>query len=466
MSKFLNIPQLQEVKAELARRDLLEYAKFQFPQFRVGKHHTKIAEALHRVEQGTCKRLMIFAPPRHGKSMLTSEFFPARYMGMHPDRYIIHATYGQELADDFGRKIRNQIADAEFPFKDCALSGDSASQKRFTTTRGGAYFALGVGGAATGRGAHLLLIDDPLKNREEADSDTIREKLKSWYKSVAYTRLMPGGAVVIIQTRWHEDDLSGWLLREHEAEGWEVISIPAIAEDDDVLGREVGEALWPTDYPIDVLEKIKEQLGSRDWSALYQQRPSPAGGSIFRLEWFRRYNTLPQDFNMLIHSYDTACKDKELNDPTVFQSWKSNSNGYYLADTHRRRVQFPDLRRMVESYAVRDNPHAILIEDKASGQQLIQVLQAETRLPIIPVTPVKSKAIRAQGVSGTVEAGRVHIPSVASWLVDFESEVEAFPVGAHDDQVDCMTQALRYLIDNSNRVNVDVQPVVRRAGMM
>ena len=464
----MRIPSPREILKELSRRDLLSYCRYQYPSFRTGQHHLKIAEALHRVEQGLCKRLMIFAPPRHGKSMETSEFFPARYLGLHPDRYIIHATYGQELADDFGRKIRNQILDPEFPFPNCKLSGDSASQKRFTTTQGGSYFALGVGGAATGRGAHLLLIDDPLKNREEADSKTIREKLKGWYKSVAYTRLMPGGAVVIIQTRWHEDDLSGWLLREHQSEGWEVLNIPAIAEDDDILGREIGEALWPTDYPIEVLEKIKEQLGSRDWSALYQQRPSPDGGSVFEIDWFRRYNNLPSDFNLLIHSYDTASKDKEMNDPSVFQSWKSSPKGYYLADLMRRRVQFPDLKRMVTSYAERDNPHAILIEDKSSGQQLIQDLRAETRLPIIPVMPVKSKLARAQGVSGTVEAGRVFIPNMASWLVDYEAEVEAFPVGVHDDQVDCMSQALRYLIDNDIYIgndDIDDSPV-QVAGMM
>jgi predicted phage terminase large subunit-like protein len=442
------LPTLAQIKQEKARRDLVDYAKLCWPIYRVGRHHHIIAEALARVEQGKCKRLMIFAPPRHGKSMLTSEFFPAWYMGRNPDKYVMHATYSQELAEDWGRKIRNQLADPEYPFKNCSLSTDSASQKKFSTNQGGTYFALGVGGAATGRGAHLLLIDDPLKNREEADSETIREKLKGWYRSVAYTRLMPGGSIVIIQTRWHEDDLSGWLLREHADENWEVLSLPAIAEDGDCMDRKPGEALWPSDYNEEALEKIKQQLGSRDWSALYQQRPSPDGGSIFKLDWFRRYNAIPANRSLRIHSWDTAAKDKEFNDPTAFGLWDSADSGYYLSDVMCSRMQFPELRRAVESLACRDNPDAILIEDKSSGQQLIQVLRQETRLPVIAIEPVISKLARAQGISGTIESGRVFLPNIAPWLVDYESEIKAFPVGVHDDMVDMTSQALRYLIDN------------------
>lgn len=441
------LPAASDIKNELARRDLVEYAKLQWPNYRAARHHQAIARALEDVEAGRCKRLMIFAPPRHGKSMITSEFFPAWYLGRNPDKYIIHATYAQELAEDFGRKIRNQMADPGFNqiFRECTISTDSASQKRLATTRGGSYFALGVGGAATGRGAHLLLIDDPVKGREEADSETYRRRLKDWYRSVAYTRLMPGGAVIIMNTRWHHDDLAGWLLKDHASEGWRVLSLPAIAEDHDPLGRAIGEALWPDDYPLDALARIKDQSGAREWSALYQQQPTPEEGSIFKIEWFRRYRVLPAAPQLILHSWDTGTKDEDLHDPSSCTMWHTHPAGFYLADRYSARLQFPDLVRSVIALAARDNPQVILIEDKGSGQQLLQVLRRETRLPVIGVVPDKSKVIRAQGVSGMVEAGRAFLPEQASWLIDFESQVAAFPQAPHDDDVDSMTQALQYL---------------------
>lgn len=441
------LPPLSALKNELARRDLIEYAKLQWPNYRAARHHLAIARALEEVESGKCKRLMIFAPPRHGKSMITSEFFPAWYLGRNPDKYIIHATYAQELAEDFGRKIRNQMADPSFNqiFRECNISTDSASQKRLATSRGGSYFALGVGGAATGRGAHLLLIDDPVKGREEADSETYRRRLKDWYRSVAYTRLMPGGAVIIMNTRWHHDDLAGWLLKDHKSEGWRVLSLPAVAEDCDPLGRAIGEALWPDDYPLDALARIKDQSGAREWSALYQQQPTPEEGSIFKIEWFRRYRVLPAAPQLILHSWDTGTKDEDLHDPSSCTMWHTHPAGFYLADRYSARLQFPDLVRSVIALAARDNPQVILIEDKGSGQQLLQVLRRETRLPVIGVVPDKSKTIRAQGVSGMVETGRAFLPEQASWLIDFESQVAAFPQAPHDDDVDSMTQALQYL---------------------
>jgi len=190
--------------------------------------------------------LILLCPPRHGKSLLAAQMFPAWYLGRHPDRFAISASYGQELADDFGRKVRNLVSDplhrAIFP--GCRLSDDSSSMRRFNTTAGGSYYAVGRGGPITGRGAHLLIIDDPIKDREEAQSEAIRHGLHEWYSSVAYTRLQPGAAIVLIQTRWHQDDLAGWLLREHVEEGWEVVSFPAIAERDEGFRRE-GEPLWP-----------------------------------------------------------------------------------------------------------------------------------------------------------------------------------------------------------------------------
>src|ERR1700693_752560 len=208
-----HIPDVRDL-VSLAHHDLACYAIAQWPQFELAKHHELIISKLEAVERGQISRLMIFLPPRHGKSMITSSIFPAWYLGRHPDHHVIFATYGQELSDDFGRRVRNSIVDqvhqAVFPI--CRLSEDSSAAHRFNTTQGGAYYAVGRGGPITGRGAHLLLIDDPIKDRDEATSETIRKSLHEWFASVAYTRLMPGAAVIMIQTRWHENVLDGWLF--------------------------------------------------------------------------------------------------------------------------------------------------------------------------------------------------------------------------------------------------------------
>jgi hypothetical protein len=229
----------------LASRDLACYSVAQWSPFELGAHHRTIVDKLEAVERGALHRLILLCPPRHGKSLLATQMFPAWYLGRHPDRFVISASYGQELAHDFGRKVRNLVSDPlhEAVFPGCRLAEDSSSMRRFNTTTGGSYYAVGRGGPITGRGAHLLIIDDPLKDREEAQSETIRHGLHEWYSSVAYTRLQPGAAIVLIQTRWHQDDLAGWLLREQAEEGWEVVSFPAIAERDEGFRRRRGAAV-------------------------------------------------------------------------------------------------------------------------------------------------------------------------------------------------------------------------------
>lgn len=431
----------------LAALPLIAYAILQWEGYLPADHHRRIAGCLERVASGECKRLMIFIPPRHGKSMLASEFFPAWYLGRNPSHQVISATYAQDLADDFGRKVRNLCRGPQHQslFPGFKLSEDSQAACRFHTPQHGVYQGVGVGGAATGRGAHLLMIDDPIKNREEADSEARRRLLKDWYTSTAYTRLMPGGAIVLIQTRWHEDDLAGWLLKEHAHEGWEVLCLPAVAEDDDPMGREAGSALWPESYPLETLEVIKQTLGTRDWTALYQQRPSPAEGGIIKLNWFQRYGRRPELFQRIVQSWDTGMKAKEANDPSSGQTYGVTETGIHLLDNLTRRMEYPELKRTIVAYAEKWNPTAILIEDKASGQSVIQDLRSSTRLPIIPVEPQGDKVLRLMAVSAQIEAGRVYLPESAPWLVDFESEIAAFPNAKHDDQVDAMSQALNYL---------------------
>ena len=282
--------QLQQLLA-LARIDFACYCVAMFLQFLRAPHVERIIEKLEAVERGDILRLMIFLPPRHGKSLVSSTNFPAWYLGRHPDHHVIFASYGQGLSDDFGRSVRNLLADPlhQAIFQDCRLSDDSMAAHRFSTTQGGAYFAVGRGGPITGRGAHLLIIDDPLKDYEEACSETIRRSLHEWFRSVAYTRLMPGGRIVLIQTRWHEDDLAGRLLREQKGgERWEVLSMPAIAETDDAFRKE-GEPLWPEKYSLPRLEQIRAAIGSGAWASLYQQRPSAATGAVFKRDWWQFY---------------------------------------------------------------------------------------------------------------------------------------------------------------------------------
>jgi predicted phage terminase large subunit-like protein len=435
--------------ASMARANLLAYAIGQWPEYAPAAHHRLLASRLEAIERGELTRLMVFMPPQHGKSMLTSEFFPAWYVGRNPTRSVIASTYSQELASDFGRKVRNltdtPLHRAAFPLG--RMSEDSKASHRFNTDAGGAYYAVGRGGSITGRGAHLLLIDDPLKDRAEAESETVRESLKGWYRSVARTRLRPAGAIVVILTRWHDDDLAGWQLREHQHEGWEILSLPAMAEADDPLGRSEGEALWPEFRPLAELEQTKLALGTYDWTALYQQRPVPSEGGIFKAAWFdaTRYDVPLANYKRIVQSWDTGQKAADRNDPSVCTTWGESETTFDLLDVFRKRMEYPELRRIAESLALLHKPVAVLVEDKSSGQSLVQDLKVSTKLPVIPREPEGDKVIRAMSVSPLCEAGRVRLPRVAAWLPDFEAELYRFPNAVHDDQVDSMTQALTYM---------------------
>jgi predicted phage terminase large subunit-like protein len=431
----------------LAHEDLACYSIAQWPQFERAPHHELIISKLEAVDLGEIKRLMNFLPPRHGKSLITSSIFPAWILGRHPQHQVIFASYGQELSDDFGRRVRNFIADPihQATFPNCRLSKDSIAAHRFNTTSGGAYFAVGRGGPITGRGANLLVIDDPIKDREEANSETVRKALHEWYASVAYTRLMPGGAIIIIQTRWHQDDLAGWLLRDHGSENWDVLSLPAIAEQDEGFRKE-GEALWREKFPLPELERIQMAIGGRAWVSMYQQRPAAAEGVIFKREWWQYFSPpLTVAFDQTIQSWDTAFKTGTENDFSVCTTWGVARDGYYLLHLWRERVEFPELKRVPGSLAQEWKPNAILVEDKASGQSLIQELKLSTALPIIPVKTDRDKQTRAQAVTPLMEAGKVFLPQSAPWVNDYIEEMACFPNGVYDDVVDATTQALNCL---------------------
>ena len=436
---------------------LAAFAVANWAGYRPAQHHHLIADALRRVARGECKRLMIFMPPRHGKSMLTSEYFPAWYLGRNPEHHVIAATYAQGLADDFGRKVRNVMASEVYRsvFPAAKLSDDSQASHRLHTVKGGAYFAVGAGGPITGRGAHLLLIDDPIKGREDAESEVMRRRLQEWYTSVARTRLMPGGAIVVILTRWHEDDLAGWLQREHAHEGWETLSLPALAEPGDPLGREEGAALWPAAYPVEELLRTRQAIGSRDWASLYQQRPAAAEGSIFKRAHWQGFDAetlapggLLETLGVfrVVQAWDTAFKARETSDYSACVTIGVGRSRYYVLDVLRERLEFPDLKRAVVAEAQRWGAHAVLVEDTAAGQSLLQELQRNTRIPLLPVKADRDKVARAHAVTATHEAGLVALPKAAPWRRELEDALSSFPNAPHDDQVDAFVHALTYAI--------------------
>jgi predicted phage terminase large subunit-like protein len=449
----------------LARTDLACFCAMSYPRFELAHHHRLIVDKLEAIERGEIDRLLIFLPPRHGKSLIGSTLFPAWYLGRHPDRSIIASSYGSELATDFGRRVRNLISDGLFQsiFPGAKLAGDSTAAHRFSLSKGGNYYAVGAGGPITGRGADLLLIDDPIKGLEDANSESYRRQLHQWFESVAYTRLQPEGAVVIISTRWHMDDLAGWLLREHPEENWAVLNLPAIAEVDEGWRNE-GDALWPAKFGVKTLAKIREQVGGSTWASLYMQRPAAAEGAIFQRAWWRYHTpaTLPARFEQIVVSLDCAFKTGSGNDYSVGLVLGVGETGYYILDLWRSRVEFPELLRAVEMLGIKWQPDRVLIEDAASGQSLIQQLQTSSRLAIEPIKVDRDKVSRSFAVTPLIEAGRVFLPEDAEWLADFLEEVSSFPAAPHDDMVDALSQALNYVRESHSGIFEYVRDLAMR----
>jgi len=478
---------------DLAYSNLLAYAALMQNDYDVAPHIALVADHLMAVERGDITRLMIFLPPRHGKTMLTSEFFPAWFLGRNPEKQIIAATYSFDRAGDVGRKVRNQAIDPIYKeiFPECHVSADSKSASKLGTLQGGNYFSVGVGGATVGRGAHLFLIDDPLKSRADAESEITQRRLRDWFQSVAYTRLMPGkSGIILIMTRWSYYDLAGYLLAEQKHENWTVINLPAIAEDNDEIGRTNGEAIWPSRYPVPILNNIKKTVGTREWNSQYQQRPLPEEGGMVKLDWFKRYTFKEHrdidlnsrqtkseqertellarqtairmlgrtdvgstKFIKIVASWDTAFKESQLNDPSACTVWGvTNSNLYYLLWVINQRLEFPELVKKVIEVHERNKNHfnfsagqcPVLVEDRASGQSLIQELKRYTSIPVIAIKADANKQVRLSETTSIMEAGRVWLPESAVWLVDYETQICQFPYSKFDDMVDSTSQFLRW----------------------
>lgn len=424
----------------------------------VAAHHALLLGAIERTMSTKHGRLMVFMPPGSAKSTYCSVVAPTYYMGHNNHARIILASYGSDLARRHGRRARQIVKSTAFTsmFR-YHISASTSAADEWALTNGSEYLAGGILSGITGNRAHGIIIDDPVRGREQADSPTIRDKTWDAYNDDLLTRLIPGGWLVLVQTRWHEDDLAGRLLPKNYAgesgliecrdgKMWEVINLPAECErTDDPLGRRVGEMLWPEWFDDGHWQNFRAQ--SRTWAALFQQRPRPDEGGIFKEAWCRtRYGAIPIEAKQIVHSWDTAQKEKDINDPSVGTMWHMGRGlpGYYLREVFRDRVDYPTLKRKVIAYAERDKPLAILIEDKSSGQSLIQELRRDTSLPVIAVEPDGDKVFRAQEVSPMVEAGLLHLPESAPWLIDFEGEFFGFPLSTHDDQVDSVSQFLKW----------------------
>lgn len=448
----------------LCRKSLIAYAIAQWSGYSAADHHRMIADALQRVAAGTCKRLIINMPPRHGKSMLASEFFPAWYLGYHPSHQVMHASYSAELVDAFGRKVRNQLRDELYQviFPGTVLSDDSQAANKFGTSAAGAYFAIGVGGSATGRGAHLLLIDDPIKDREDADSERMRTALQDWYTSVAYTRLMPGGAIVVIQTRWHEDDLAGWLMREHGHENWEVLNLPAWDDNDNPT-----KALWPEAYPVDRLKMIRQTMLAqgkpRDWEALYMQRPRAGTGAEFQRGWLQFYTSVDRRGQYVIMLVDPANAKRENNDFTsIWIVGLGEDENYYVLDVVRDRMNLTERTDAVFRLHRKWKPSQVRYE-RYGMMGDIDHMRSEMnhrsyRFSITEVGGNTKKEDRIRRLVPLFQRTRVWMPERLEYTtIDgktkdlihefIETEYLSFPVGRHDDMLDALSRIAEPTLD-------------------
>lgn len=446
----------------LLRQDLTSFVERSFrhldPQtpYQHNWHIDLLADRLRQVADGKLRRLIINVPPRSMKSIEASVAFPAWVLGRDPSKRIICASYGQELSNKLARDtmavMTSDWYQRAFPTR---LAASRFATADFETTQRGGRMATSVGGVLTGRGGDLVIIDDPVKP-DEALSDAQRRSANDWFDNTVYTRLNDKrtGAIVIIMQRLHLDDLVGHVV---EKEPWEIVSLPAIATADEVWEYDVlvgrtgrvrtaGDLLHPSREPADVLDGIRATLGSYTFDAQYLQSPVPLGGGLVKTDWLRTYDhdELPKKFNSIVQSWDTASKESEISDYSVCTTWGVKDRTAYLLDVFRKRMDYPELKRQVLRLANEWKPQRILIEDKASGIQLIQ----ELKQVISCVRGVKCegpKVMRLMAQTPAIEGGTARFPRQAPWLDAYIHELTTFPQGRHDDQVDSTSQALQYI---------------------
>ena len=448
------LSELEEVKGkEESRTDFLTFVNRMWPAFISGRHHKVMAEAFERVANGELKRLIINMPPRHTKSEFASYLFPAWYLGQYPEKKVIQTAHTAELAVGFGRKVRNLINQEDYQevFPGIDLSSDSKAAGRWNTNKKGDYFAIGVGGAVTGKGADVLIIDDPHSEQDAAVgayNPEVYDKVYEWYTSGPRQRLQPGGAIIVVMTRWSTRDLTGQIVKSsvqrEGADEWEVIELPAVMPS--------GDPLWPEFWPIEQLDSLKAELPVSKWSAQYQQDPTSEEGALIKREWWQEWEyESPPSCDAIIQSWDTAFLKTQRADYSACTTWgvfhHPNENGdsipnLILLDAYKEKLEFPDLKRAAYEKYWEYEPDQMIVEAKAAGSPLIFELRA-MGIPVTEFTPSRGqdKIARVNAVSDLFASGIVWCPATR-WAEEVVEECAAFPAGDNDDLVDSTTQAL------------------------
>ena len=447
-AQLIKLEKLKE--RELCQDKFIKFAEKVWPTFISGAHHKRMAEAFERVASGKCKRLIINMPPRHTKSEFASYLLPAWFLGKFPHKKVIQSSNTGELAVGFGRKVRNLVDSEVYKdiFPDLSLQSDSKAAGRWNTSKGGDYFAIGVGGTVTGKGADLLIIDDPHSEQEAAMAAVnpeVYDKVYEWYTSGPRQRLQPGGAIVIVMTRWAQRDLTGQVLKsaaQRGGEEWEVIEFPAILPS--------GNPLWPEFWSVEELEALREELPNAKWQAQYQQNPVGNESAIVKRDWWQWWeHDEPPECEYILQTWDTAFEKNQRADYSAGTTWgiwtndEDNSTpNIILLNTYKKRVEWVDLKKDVLKEYREFEPDGLLIEKKASGAPLIYELRA-MGIPVQEYTPGKGqdKIARLNSVSDIIASGKVWIPRTR-WAEELVDEIAAFPSGEHDDLVDATTLAL------------------------
>ena len=438
-------------KKELARGSFLGFVNYVWPIFIEGRHHKVIAEAFERVIKGDLKRLIINMPPRHTKSEFASYLLPAWFLGQNPEKKVIQTSHTAELSVGFGRKVRNLVDSDDFKeiFPELALRADSKAAGRWSTNQGGEYFAIGVGGAVTGKGADLLIIDDPHSEQDGQSIDAaVFDKTYEWYTSGPRQRLQPGGAIIIVMTRWHKRDLTGKIIKSAaQREGvddWELIEFPALMPS--------GNSLWPEFWSQKELLALQNELPSPKWEAQYQQNPTSEEGALVKREWWKRWERdEPPPCEFMIQSWDTAFLKTSRADFSACTTWgvfyQPDEDGttranIILLDAYKKRMEFPELKKTAMEFYNNWQPDACIIEAKAAGAPLVFELRA-MGIPVSEYTPSRGndKVARVNAVADMFASGVVWCPETRFAEMTIE-EFASFPVGEHDDLVDSSTQAL------------------------
>ena len=435
---------------ELSQDKFLKFVEKVWPTFIGGRHHKRMAEAFERVANGTCKRLIINMPPRHTKSEFASYLLPAWFLGKFPHKKVIQTSHTAELAVGFGRKVRNLVDSDVYNeiFPGLSLQSDSKAAGRWNTSKGGDYFAIGVGGAVTGKGADILIIDDPHSEQEAAmaaSNPEVYDKVYEWYTSGPRQRLQPGGAIVVVMTRWSQRDLTGQVLKAAAARGgeeWEVIEFPAILPS--------GNPLWPEFWSKEELEALHEELPNSKWQAQYQQNPVGNESAIVKRDWWKWWTQeRPPVCDYILQTWDTAFEKNNRADYSAGTTWgiwnndeDNGSPNIILLDTYKKRVEWVDLKKDVLEQYRQWEPDGVLIEKKATGAPLIYELRS-MGIPVQEYTPSRGndKVSRLNSVSDIIASGKVWVPETR-WAEELVDEIAAFPSGEHDDLVDATTLAL------------------------